>query len=95
LANTMIEEFDPVEEAFKLLDVENKGKLEVSTFRNIFQKLGLGDIDESEEKIFKEVADKDGDGVISIDDFRKILDYNVEGEDEEEEEMDGAAGHGE
>lgn len=92
LANTMIEEFDPVEEAFKLLDVDEKGFLNVATFRSIFQKLGLGDIDESEEKIFIEVADKDGDGAIGIDDFRRILDYNNEGEEDEE----GAAqDHGE
>ena len=36
LANTMIEEFDPVEEAFRLLDVNEDGELTVDTFRNIF-----------------------------------------------------------
>ena len=84
LANTMIEEFDPVQEAFNLLDVEDNGLLTVSTFRNIFEKLNLGTIEPNEEKIFMEVADKDGDQFINIDDFRKILEYNVDGEEEEE-----------
>ena len=87
LANTMIEEFDPVQEAFNLLDVDNEGSLTVDTFRNIFEKLNLGTIEPNEEKIFNEVADKDQDGRISLDDFRKILEYNVDGD--EEEELDG------
>ena len=84
LQNTMIEEFDPVQEAFNLLDVDETGFLTVDTFRNIFEKLQLGTIEPNEEKIFNEVADKDEDGKISIDDFRKILEYNVDGEDEDE-----------
>lgn len=36
LASTMIEEFDPVTEAFNLLDVEGQGFLTVDTFRDIF-----------------------------------------------------------
>ena len=78
LANTMIEEFDPVEEAFKLLDVEQTGHLTVDTFRNIFEKLQLGKIEPNEEKIFNEVADKDKDGVINLSDFRKILEFGIE-----------------
>ena len=73
LANTMIEEFDPVEEAFKLLDVEGTGHLTVDTFRTIFEKLNLGTIEGNEEDIFKEVATKDEKGRIFLDDFRKIL----------------------
>ena len=63
----------------------------VDTFRNIFEKLELGKIEPNEEKIFKEVADKDEDGVIGIDDFRKILEYNAEddGEGDEQEDMMG------
>lgn len=75
LATTQIEEFDAVEEAFKLLDVNNTGHLTVDTFKNIFEKLKLGTIAPSDVDIFKEVADFDGDGLISLDDFRKILTY--------------------
>ena len=73
LANTMIEEFDPVEEAFKLLDVNNEKHLTVDTFRTIFEKLNLGTIEGNEEDIFKEVATKDPDGKIFLEDFRRIL----------------------
>ena len=75
LQETNIEEFDEVEEAFKLLDVDNQGYLTVETFRSIFEKLGLGSIKEEDEAIFKEVADFDKDGLVSLDDFRQILTF--------------------
>ena len=78
LTTTSIEPFDPVEEAFKLLDVENKGFLTVETFKTIFKNLNFGEITPSDEDIFKEVADFDGDGVINLDDFRKILSQSPE-----------------
>jgi len=88
----MIEEFDPVQEAFNLLDVREDGELTVDTFRNIFEKLHLGTIDPNEEKIFLDVADKDGDGKITLEDFRKILDCDDDGD--EEDDIGGAAMHG-
>ena len=51
----------------------------MDTFRNIFEKLQLGKIEPNEEKIFNEVADKDKDGVINLSDFRKILEFGIEG----------------
>ena len=81
LSSTQIQEFDAVEEAFKLLDVEGKGYLEVDTFKTIFKNLNLGEIAPSDEDIFKEVADFDGDGVINLDDFKKILTYKAEDKD--------------
>ena len=44
--------------------------------------LDLGEIAPSDEDIFKEVADFDEDGVINLDDFRKILTYKP-GEDQD------------
>ena len=82
LATTQIEEFDAVEEAFKLLDVNNEGHLTVDCFKNIFEKLKLGTIAASDVEIFKEVADFDNDGLISLDDFRKILTYTPGDNDE-------------
>ena len=73
LTTTSIEPFDPVEEAFKLLDVDGKDYLTVDTFKQIFQNLKFGTISPSDEEIFKEVADFDKDGYINLDDFRKIL----------------------
>ena len=104
LTTTSIEPFDPIEEAFKLLDVENKGFLTVDTFKTIFSNLGFGEITPSDEDIFKEVADFDGDGVINLDDFKKILSQSPEyaermglnempeDEHEEEGEFDGMSG---
>ena len=83
LASTQIEDFDAVEEAFKLLDVDNKGYLDVQTFKDIFKNLKLGEIAPSDEDIFNEVADFDKDGVIKLDDFRKILTYKP-GEDQDQ-----------
>ena len=82
LASTQIEDFDAVEEAFKLLDVDNKGYLTVDTFKDIFKKLDLGEIAPSDEDIFKEVADFDKDDVINLNDFRQILTYKP-GEDKD------------
>ena len=73
LTTTSIDPFDPVEEAFKLLDTENKGYLTIDVFKNIFKNLNFGEISPSDEDIFKEVADFDKDGVINLDDFWKIL----------------------
>lgn len=75
LSSTKIEEFDAVEEAFRLLDVNDQGYLTVDTFKAIFKNLDLGEIAPSDEDIFKEVADFDGDGKINLEDFRKILSY--------------------
>ena len=83
LASTQIEDFDAVEEAFKLLDVNNEGKLTIETFKDIFKNLGLGDIAKSDEEIFKEVADFDKDGFINLEDFRQILTYKP-GEEKEQ-----------
>jgi Ca2+-binding EF-hand superfamily protein len=82
LASTQIEDFDAVEEAFKLLDVDNKGHLTVDTFKMIFKNLELGEIASSDEDIFREVADFDHDGVINLSDFRQILTYKP-GEDKD------------
>ena len=55
----------------------------METFKQIFEKLDLGEIAPSDEDIFKEVADFDGDGVINLSDFRQILTYKP-GEDQEQ-----------
>lgn len=62
--------------------MNNTGHLTVDTFKNIFEKLKLGTIASSDVEIFKEVADFDGDGLISLDDFRKILTYTPGDADE-------------
>ena len=51
---------------------KEKGKNK-NNFKEIFKNLNLGEIAPSDEDIFKEVADFDQDGVINLEDFRKIL----------------------
>jgi len=62
LAGTQIEEFDAVEEAFKLLIGDNKQDyLTIDNFKTIFKNLSLGEIAASDEDIFMEVAKSGGD----------------------------------
>ena len=62
LSSTQIEEFDAVEEAFKLLLGDSKQDyLTIDTFKTIFKNLNLGEIAPSDEEIFMEVAKADGD----------------------------------
>ncbi len=79
LASTQIEEFDAVEEAYKLLLGDAKQDyLTIDTFRTIFKNLNLGEISPSDEEIFMEVAKADGDRNstrITLQDFRNILTY--------------------
>ena len=42
----------------------------IETFKTIFKNLELGEIAPSDEDIFREVADFDGDGKINLSDFR-------------------------
>ena len=57
-----IEEFDAVEEAFKLLIGDNKQDyLTIDNFKTIFKNLSLGEIAPSDEDIFMEVAKSGGD----------------------------------
>lgn len=79
LAGTQIEEFDAVEEAFKLLLGDSKQDyLTIDTFKTIFENLNLGQIAPSDEEIFMEVAKAEGDKTsnkITLQDFRNILTY--------------------
>lgn len=79
LSQTQIEDFDAVEEAFNLLDVEGKGGLEIDTFRKIFERLDLGTIEDKEKHIFEEVAGVKKGEPIKLEDFRRILEYKAEG----------------
>lgn len=49
--------------------------MEVDCFKKIFESLKLGTISETDSAIFKEVADFDGDGKITFEDFKQILNY--------------------
>ena len=78
LDNNDISNFDPVEEAFKLYDVENEGYINKLRLREIFEAYGFDGMTTEDVDILAKAADIDGDGKISLQDFRKMM-GNIEG----------------
>jgi len=73
LKDNKVNEYDAVAEAFKLLDPEKKGYIEIQTFRKIFEQMHLAEILQCDESIFMDIADVDKDGKITLEDFRVML----------------------
>lgn len=73
LASNTIENFDPVAEAFKLYDPDNAGFIKPKKLKEIFEVYGLGDVPDDDVEILGRAADVDGDGKISLADFRLML----------------------
>ena len=68
-----IANFDPVEEAFKLYDADNLGYIDKARLRDVFVSYGFDDMTTADLDILVKAADVDGDGKITLDDFRKML----------------------
>jgi len=85
LKDNELENFDPLEEAFKLLDPEGKGELNIGRLKSLFKALGYGDIQKKDTEILIECLDVDKDGKITIDDFKEIFKFMEEKEREERE----------
>ncbi len=92
LSDSVVSNFDPVLEAFKVYDPENRGYIDVELLRSIYTKLGLGDLTSEDLDILVKNADFDGDGVIGLEDFRQLsllipepvdMGRLIRGEDEE------------
>eukprot|EP01017_Pseudomicrothorax_dubius_P043161 TRINITY_DN7138_c0_g1_i2.p1 TRINITY_DN7138_c0_g1~~TRINITY_DN7138_c0_g1_i2.p1 ORF type:complete len:172 (+),score=76.23 TRINITY_DN7138_c0_g1_i2:68-517(+) len=75
LKQNELKDFDPLEEAFKLLDPQDSGSIDINRLKQVFSGLGYGDIDHAQEKILRECLDVDKDGKITLADFRAIFDY--------------------
>lgn len=73
LKDNRVNEYDAIAEAFKLLDPEKKGFIEIQTFRKIFEQMHLAEILPCDESIFMDIADVDKDGKITLEDFRVML----------------------
>lgn len=65
--------FDPVRHSFAAFDPDNTGFVDPATLRAIFERLGYGEITDDDMAILVETADVDGDGRISLEDFRAML----------------------
>lgn len=73
LADNEITGFDPVAEAFKVYDPEGTGFADTDIMRQVFTGLGYTDLSDEDLDILVEAADKDGDGLVSLEDFRSMV----------------------
>jgi Ca2+-binding EF-hand superfamily protein len=73
LMENEISNFDPVAEAFKLYDPENEGSIPGKRLRDIFESYGFGEMSHKEFDILLKTADINGDGKITLADFRALL----------------------
>eukprot|EP00741_Cyanophora_paradoxa_P006467 tig00001003_g6262.t1 len=76
LQDNELTNFDPVKEAFKLYDPQETGFVDAEVLRQIFVNLGYGEISPEDLQVLIECADVDGDGRISLEDFRNMLTFN-------------------
>ena len=60
--------------ARQVYDPQGTGFVDHETLRSIFENLGYGEITDEDLAVLVETADADGDGKISLDDFRGMLD---------------------
>lgn len=74
LLDNDIHNFDPIAEAFKSYDPQANGEITSSRLQEIFKQVGLGDLSDDELALLIRAADVDGDGKISVDDFRYMVD---------------------
>lgn len=73
LENNQLAGFDPVKQAFSVYDPGNTGFADVETLRRIFADLGFGEISDEDVGVLIEASDVDGDGRISLEDFRQMV----------------------
>lgn len=69
-----LKNFDPIAEAFKLYDPKGTGSISGDQMRAVFQAYGFKELSDEELDILTKAADFDGDGQISLSDFRNLLD---------------------
>ena len=79
LKDNEITNFDPLAEAFKAYDPKGTGFVDAAVLRQVFEALGFGEITAEDMEILIETGDVDGDGKISLDDFRKMVDFDKGG----------------
>mmetsp|Transcript_16775 Transcript_16775/g.39548 ORF Transcript_16775/g.39548 Transcript_16775/m.39548 type:complete len:160 (+) Transcript_16775:59-538(+) len=80
LMNNELTNFDPVREAFKVYDPHETGFVDIEVLKAIFSNLGFGDVTNEDVQVLVETADVDGDGKISLEDFRHMIQFNKQKE---------------
>ena len=76
LENSTITNFDPVQEAFRVYDPSKTGFIDTAELQQIMGRMGYGEMTSDDMEVLINTADVDGDGKISLDDFRAMLNFN-------------------
>jgi calmodulin len=79
LIDNEITHFDPLVGAFKAFDTDQTGAVNENLLRAAFISFGLGELSDEELDILKRTADLDGDGRITLEDFRMLLEIHGTG----------------
>ncbi|CAD7952736.1 unnamed protein product [Amoebophrya sp. A25] len=75
LKDNTLKNFDPVKDAFKVYDPNDTGAIDMAVVQELFQGLGFGEISDEDAQLIKEMADADGDGRITLEDFRQMVPF--------------------
>ncbi|GHP04383.1 hypothetical protein PPROV_000313700 [Pycnococcus provasolii] len=70
--------FDPVAEAFRLLDVDGTGEISAERMKTVFEAIpGVGELADEDLQVIMQMADANGDGKLSFEDFRDMCDQPI------------------
>lgn len=73
LKTNKVTEFDPVAEAFKVLDPKGTGNIDMNVIREFFRGLGMGELTTDEVNVIRK-SGGNASGYITLEDFRGMLD---------------------
>eukprot|EP00164_Ancoracysta_twista_P004111 GFYU01005520.1.p1 GENE.GFYU01005520.1~~GFYU01005520.1.p1 ORF type:complete len:216 (-),score=61.66 GFYU01005520.1:154-801(-) len=85
LEDNDVKNFDPVREAFKVYDPHETGYADLDAIKSTLLNLGFESLSEEDVDAIFKCCDVDGDGKISMEDFREMLEFNRKMETEQEE----------
>lgn len=89
LQNNDLQDFDPVAEAFKVLDPESTGTLDMEILKGLLKEMpGVGEIDREDLEYLTKYMDADGDGKVGLEDFAAIGRY---GSDDKDKDIGGGS----
>lgn len=72
LKNNHIHDYDPMDEAFKLLE-NNEHDLDFEKLAGFFKLFGFGTLDKKEIELLQVVLDMNGDGRVNLGDMKSIF----------------------
>eukprot|EP00976_Prorocentrum_cordatum_P006029 120801-Prorocentrum_minimum.AAC.1 len=71
-----ISDLDPVAEAFSVLDPQSTGRIDDDVLRNLVQTVpGVGELSQEDFDFLLRFMDKDGDGLVTLEDFARVGSY--------------------